>query len=70
MSRLPTSVDRMPIEARKPRAGPLLDPGEVIALALSSIPYRWSGRALGEDSPPVREVINALHLAGYKIEPR
>lgn len=68
--KLPVIVDRMPLEVRKPRAGPLLDPDEVIALALSSVPYRWSGRALSETSQPVQEVLTALHLAGYKIVPR
>lgn len=69
-TKLPLSVDLMPLDARKPRAGPLLDPDEVIALALSAIPYRWSGRALSETSVPVVEVMTALRLAGYKIVPR
>jgi hypothetical protein len=69
-STLPVSIDRMPLEARKPRAGPLLDPDEVIACALSMVPYRWSGRLLSESSIPVRAVLDGLHQAGYKIVPR
>lgn len=70
MTDLPLSIDRMPLQSRKPRAGPLLEPGEVIACALSMVPYRWSGRMLGENSLPVRAVLQALHQAGWKIEPR
>lgn len=62
--------DLAPVFARKPRAGPILDPDEVIAAALSMIPYRWSGRLLAVDSLPVRAVQEALHKAGYKIVPR
>lgn len=70
MTDLPVSIDLMPLEARKPRAGPLLDPDEVIAAALSMVPYRWSGRLLSTESLPVRAVQDALHKAGYKIVPR
>jgi hypothetical protein len=37
MTNLPSSHDRMPIESRKPRAGPLLEPDEVIAMALNGV---------------------------------
>lgn len=68
---IPSSTDRMPTEARKPRAGPLLDPAEAVAVALSMVPDRRTdtGR-LSEDSPLVKAVIDGLHLAGYKIVPR
>lgn len=61
----------MPISSRKPRAGPLLEPGEVIALSLNGIPHEWwRGLPLSEDSIAVREILNGLKLAGWKIEPR
>lgn len=67
---LPTRTDRMPLPMRKPRAGPLLDPDEVIACALNGVPYEfWKRMPLSPSSQPVREVINALRLAGYKIVP-
>lgn len=67
---LPSIVDRMPVSSRKPRAGPLLDPDEVIAMALNGIPYEWwKHMPLSESSQPVREILNGLRLAGYKIEP-
>lgn len=69
-STLPLSVDLMPLSSRKPRAGPLLDPDEVIACALSMVPYRWSGQLLSERSVPVLAVLEGLHRAGWKIVPR
>lgn len=71
---LPRSVDRMPVEARKPRAGPLLDPDEVICNALNSVPFKWwrdrkNVPPLSETSEPVRAVVDGLRLAGYKIVP-
>jgi hypothetical protein len=71
MSQLPPSIDRMPIEQRKPRAGPLLDPDEVIACSLNGITHEWwRHMPLSASSIPVREVLNGLRLAGYKIEPK
>lgn len=65
---LPTIVDRMPVSSRKPRAGPLLDPDEVIACALNGVPYEfWKKMPVKPSSEPVREVLNALRLAGYEI---
>lgn len=71
---LPRSVDRMPVEARKPRAGPLLDPDEVICASLNAIPFKWwrshkNEPPLSETSEPVRAVREGLRLAGYKIVP-
>lgn len=71
---LPTSIDRMPVEARKPRAGPLLDPDEVICTALNGITYQWwrthkKEPPLSETSEPVRAILQGLRLAGYKIVP-
>lgn len=68
---LPTIVDRMPLDARKPKAGPLLEPGEVIALSLNAIPHEWWKRLpLSETSEPVLTVLDGLKRAGWKIEPR
>lgn len=65
---LPASIDRMPIAHRKPRAGPLLDADEAIAIALNGVPYEfWKHMPLSPSSQPVREVINGLRLAGYDI---
>ncbi len=70
MKNLPPSIDRMPVASRKPRAGPLLDPDEVIACALNGIPHEWWKKMpVSEHSEVVREVLNALRLAGWKIEP-
>jgi hypothetical protein len=73
--RLPASIDRMPVESRKPRAGPLLDIDEAIAHSLNSVPYKWwrshkGEPPLSETSQPVLAVIQGLRFAGYKIEPR
>lgn len=70
MTPLPTSIDLMPADRPSPGpAGRQLDPDFVIALALSTVPYRWSGRLLSEDSLPVRAVLLALKEAGYRIVP-
>jgi hypothetical protein len=63
-------IDHLAMVLRKPTASPLLEPAEAIAVALSMIPYKWSGRILSDDSLPVRAVLQALDHAGYKIEPR
>jgi hypothetical protein len=71
VNRLPRSIDRMPLEARKPRAGPLLDPDEAIALSLNGVPFEWwKHMPLSENSVPVREILNGLRIAGWKIVPR
>ena len=71
---LPRSIDRMPVEHRKPRVGPLLDPDEVIAHSLNSVPFKWwrshrNEPPLSETSIPVTAVLQGLRLAGYKIVP-
>lgn len=66
---LPVRIDQMPREAREPSVGPILEPGEVIAIALSMIPYKWSGRALTDKSIPVTHVLDALKRGGWKIVP-
>ena len=69
MTPLPTIIDRMPQDRPAADQGQRLDPDFVIAVALSTVPYRWSGRLLSEDSLPVRAVLIALKEAGYRIVP-
>lgn len=63
---LPLSVDLMPRD-RVRIDGPQIPPDEAIAIALSSIPYHWSGRALSTKSLPVRLVLDVLYRCGYEI---
>ena len=67
---LPRSIDRMPVEHRKPRAGPLLDPDEVIACALNyAMQFEFWKREITENSQVVAAVRQALALEGYEIVP-
>jgi hypothetical protein len=52
-----------------PGPGPLVDPAEAVAIALSIVPSMGK-RLLSPDGPEVRTVLLALKLAGWKIEPR
>lgn len=70
MTDLPVIVDRMPLEARKPRAGPLLDPDEVIACALNyAMQFEFWKREINEKSQVVAAIEQALKSEGYKIVP-
>jgi hypothetical protein len=74
MSDFPRAVDRLPLQLRDKRAGPPLDPPEVIACSLNGVPFKWwrshpSEPPLSEDSEPVRAVMDGLRLAGYSIVP-
>jgi hypothetical protein len=64
------SIDPIPIESRKPRAGPLIEPEEAIMIALQSIPAEWWGRVIRPDSLPVQAVLQAIERTGYKIVAR
>lgn len=65
---IPTRIDRMPPDHRKPRCGPLLDPDEVIAHSLNAVPTEWwRHMPLSADSLPVKAVMDGLRLAGYEI---
>jgi hypothetical protein len=64
------TIDPVAIDARKPRAGPLVEPGEAIAIALSMLPAKSTGRICSPESPAVRLVLQSIKLAGWKIEPR
>lgn len=70
MTRLPASIDLMPADRPAPGEGGQLDVDFVIAMALSTVPYRWSGKLLDETSLPVRAVRTALDKAGYEIKPK
>jgi hypothetical protein len=48
--------------------GPLVQPNEVIAIALSIVPSMGK-RLLSPEGPEARAVLLALKLAGWKIEP-
>lgn len=65
---LPRIVDLMP---REPSAAPPYSPRFLIALALSSVPYRWwgKGRLVAEDGPPVDNIMECLRRGGWKIVP-
>jgi hypothetical protein len=66
----PLSIDQAAIDARKPRAGPLLEPAEVIAATLTTVEWRPPKKMIEPDDPVVRLVLEGLRLAGWKIEPR
>lgn len=61
-------IDQLALIQRKPTAGPLVTPAEVIAIALSMI--RWTpGRLHGPDDKVVQLILRGLQEAGWKIEP-
>jgi hypothetical protein len=62
-------LDRRAIDARKPRAGPLVEPAEAIAIALSIVCYK-PGDMLDPEGRVVTLVLRAIKEAGWKIEPR
>ncbi len=51
------------------KAGPLVEPAEAVAIALSMLP-RSTGQLCSPNGPAVRLVLQSLKLAGWKIEPR
>jgi hypothetical protein len=64
----PVTLDLTAIAARKPRAGPLVEPDEAIAIALSIL--RWTpGNLHSPDDRAVQFILKALKDAGWKIEP-
>lgn len=71
MSTLPKSVDRMPVELRKPRAGPILDPDEVIASGLNyAMQFEFWKRPITPNSQVVLAVMEAIRLSDYEIVPK
>lgn len=65
----PLTIDRSAIAARKPRAAPLVEPAEAVAIALSVAQWKPGG-LLDPDGTVVRMVLKAIKDAGWKIEPR
>lgn len=60
-------IDELALSMRKPRAGPLIDPEEAIAIALSMLPSS-TGFICSPDAPAVRLIMHSLKSAGWKIE--
>ena len=61
-------IDDLALILRKPRAAPMVEPSEVIAIALSMV--RWTpGRLHGPDDRIVQLILRGLREAGWKIEP-
>lgn len=68
MTDLPLAIDQAAVNARKPRASPLVEPAEAIAIALSVT--RWKpGGMIDPEGNIVRTILKAIHDAGWKIEP-
>ena len=63
-------IDRIALSLRKPSAGPLVEPAEAVAIALSILPAKSTGRLCSPDSLAVRHILHSLKLAGWKFEPR
>lgn len=66
----PRTLDRDAIAARKPRAGPLLDPSEVIAAALTTVEWKPERKFVDPSDVVVKTILDGLRMAGWKIEPR
>jgi len=62
------TLDCAAIEARKPSAGPLVQPAEAIAIALSIVRYKH-GDLYDPEGRVVQLVLRAIKDAGWKIEP-
>lgn len=62
-------IDDLAKVLRKPCAEPLVKPAEAIAIGLSMV-QPGPARFVSPDGPLVRQALLALHLAGWKIEPR
>ncbi len=67
MTKRPRIADLLPLsDARSSR----VPPARAIAVALSVLPAKSTGRLTSETGAAVRTILLALHLAGWKIEPR
>lgn len=63
-------IDQIAATLRKPCAGPLVEPAEAIAIALSLLPSKSTGHLCSPDSLAVRLILQSLKVAGWKHEPR
>jgi len=70
MSKRKINIDMAALIQRKPSAGPLVEPAEAVAIALSMVPAKSTGHICSPESPAVRLVLQSLKLAGWKIEAR
>ena len=62
-------IDQAAVDARKPCAGPLVQPSEAIAIALSIV--RWKpGDLLDPEGRVVTLILKAVRDAGWEIVPR
>lgn len=61
-------IDQAAVDARKPSAGPLVQPNEAIAIALTTAEWKPGGM-IDPDGIIVRQVLSALRQAGWKIKP-
>lgn len=64
----PLTIDRTAVNARKPSAGPLVQPAEAIAIALSIVRYK-PGDLYDPEGRVVSLVMKSIHDAGWKFEP-
>ncbi len=62
------AIDHVSLNLRKPTAGPLVQPDEAIAIALSMLPAKSTGQLCTPDCPAVRHVLLAIKMAGWKLE--
>lgn len=62
-------IDQAAVDARKPSAGPLVEPAEAIAIALSVAEWKPGG-LVDPDGIIIQTVLKAIHRAGWKFEPR
>lgn len=61
-------LDHLAVQLRKPTAGPLVSPSEVIAISLNTV--RWvPGRMHDPDDKVVQLILHGLKQAGWKLEP-
>jgi hypothetical protein len=63
------TIDQAAVDARKPSAGPLVEPAEAIAIALSVAQWKPGGM-VDPDGVIIKTVLKAVHDAGWKFEPR
>lgn len=62
-------IDDIASIQRKPTAGPLVQPAEAIAIALSMLPAKSTGQLCTPDCVAVRLILNSIRLAGWSHTP-
>jgi hypothetical protein len=66
---IPLSTDRMPLNLRDKRAGPILDPEEAIEISLLDVWEKVVYEELNR-SDAAKIIVRAIDMAGYKIVPK